>query len=93
MRQMRDQGVNAVLMGGDGIASQEFAAIAGPGVSVTQMPDGLLSVTGMPAEQIGDAAFRNGVPLYELSPVRASLEQAYLELTQDEVEFRAEVAA
>ena len=68
-------------------------AIAGPGVSVTQMPDGLLSVTGMPAEQIGDAAFRNGVPLYELSPVRASLEQAYLELTQDEVEFRAEVAA
>lgn len=32
VRQMRDQGVKAVLMGGDGIASQEFAAIAGPGV-------------------------------------------------------------
>jgi predicted phosphodiesterase len=32
LRQMRDQGVKAVMMGGDGIASQEFAAIAGPGV-------------------------------------------------------------
>ena len=37
VRQMRDQGVKAVLMGGDGIASQEFAAIAGPGVVGTLM--------------------------------------------------------
>jgi branched-chain amino acid transport system substrate-binding protein len=37
VRQMRDQGVKAVLMGGDGIASQEFAAIAGPGVEGTLM--------------------------------------------------------
>jgi branched-chain amino acid transport system substrate-binding protein len=37
VRQMRDQGVKAVLMGGDGIASQEFGAIAGPGVEGTLM--------------------------------------------------------
>ncbi|MCI4678667.1 branched-chain amino acid ABC transporter substrate-binding protein [Rhodoblastus acidophilus] len=37
VRQMRDQGVEATLMGGDGIASQEFAAIAGPGVVGTLM--------------------------------------------------------
>ncbi len=37
VRQMRDQGVKAVVMGGDGIASQEFAAIAGPGVEGTLM--------------------------------------------------------
>jgi branched-chain amino acid transport system substrate-binding protein len=37
LRQMRDQGVNAVVMGGDGIASDEFAAIAGPGVEGTFM--------------------------------------------------------
>jgi branched-chain amino acid transport system substrate-binding protein len=37
LRQMRDQGVAAVLMGGDGIASDEFAAIAGPGVEGTFM--------------------------------------------------------
>jgi branched-chain amino acid transport system substrate-binding protein len=32
VRQMRDQGVNAAMMAGDGIASDEFAAIGGPGV-------------------------------------------------------------
>jgi branched-chain amino acid transport system substrate-binding protein len=37
VRQMRDQGVNAVLMGGDGITSEEFAAIGGPGVEGTLM--------------------------------------------------------
>ena len=37
VRQMRDQGVKAVLMGGDGIAAEEFAAIAGPGVEGTLM--------------------------------------------------------
>ncbi len=37
LRQMRDQGVSAVMMGGDGIASDEFAAIAGPGVEGTFM--------------------------------------------------------
>ena len=37
VRQMRDQGVNAVLMGGDGITSDEFAAIGGPGVEGTLM--------------------------------------------------------
>ncbi|MEJ3405859.1 ABC transporter ATP-binding protein [Rathayibacter sp. YIM 133350] len=69
------------------------AAIAGPDVTVTQLPDGALSVEGIDAQRIGEAAFLAGVQLYELSPVRASLEQAYLELTQDEVEYRAEVAA
>src|SRR5271166_3179026 len=34
---MRDQGVDTVMMGGDGIASDEFAAIAGPGVEGTLM--------------------------------------------------------
>jgi branched-chain amino acid transport system substrate-binding protein len=37
VRQMRDQGVTATLMGGDGIASDEFAAIGGPGVEGTYM--------------------------------------------------------
>jgi branched-chain amino acid transport system substrate-binding protein len=37
VRQMRDQGVKAPLMGGDGIASDEFAAIAGPGAEGTLM--------------------------------------------------------
>ena len=37
VRQMRDQGVKAVLMSGDGITSDEFASIGGPGVEGTLM--------------------------------------------------------
>jgi branched-chain amino acid transport system substrate-binding protein len=37
VRQMRDQGVKAVLMGGDGITSDEFASVGGPGVEGTLM--------------------------------------------------------
>jgi branched-chain amino acid transport system substrate-binding protein len=37
LRQMRDQGLNAVMMSGDGIVTDEFAAIAGPGVVGTLM--------------------------------------------------------
>jgi len=40
VRQMRDQGVTAVMMGGDGITSDEFAAIGGPGVDGTLMTYG-----------------------------------------------------
>ncbi len=40
LRQMRDQGVQAVFMSGDGIASDEFAAIAGPGAEGTLMTFG-----------------------------------------------------
>ncbi len=40
VRQMRDQSVNAVLLGGDGMASAEFAAIAGPGAEGTLMTNG-----------------------------------------------------
>ena len=40
VRQMRDQGVKAPLMGGDGITSDEFASIGGPGVEGTLMTYG-----------------------------------------------------
>lgn len=40
VRQMRDQGVKAPLMSGDGIATDEFAAIGGPGVEGTLMTFG-----------------------------------------------------
>jgi len=40
LRQMRDQGIKAPLMGGDGITDEEFAAIAGPGAEGTLMTYG-----------------------------------------------------
>jgi hypothetical protein len=44
--------------------------------------------TGVSAAEIGEAAAREGVVLHELTPQTASLEEAYLELTQDDVEYR-----
>lgn len=40
LRQMRSGGVNAVMMGGDGIATDEFAALGGPGTEGTLMTFG-----------------------------------------------------
>ena len=48
-----------------------------------------LSVTGLDAATVGAIAFEHGIPLNELSTQRASLEDAFMELTRDSVEFRA----
>ncbi|MGA0566209.1 ATP-binding cassette domain-containing protein [Rathayibacter sp. KR2-224] len=66
-------------------------ALSGPDVTVTSFDDGALEVSGLDAAQIGDAAAAHGVALHELTPVDASLEEAYLELTQDQVEYHSEV--
>jgi len=52
--------------------------------------DGSLSVHGLTAAQVGDLAFDHGVRLHELTVVRASLEAAFMELTADSVEYRAD---
>ncbi|MFD3402204.1 ATP-binding cassette domain-containing protein [Kribbella sp. NPDC058693] len=49
--------------------------------------DDRLIVTGVPAERIGDLAHELGVRLHELHTERASLEEAYMELTADSVEY------
>lgn len=59
------------------------------GAAVRQAPDGVLEISGSSAEQIGDAALAGGIALHELTPVRGSLEDAYLQLTADEVEYHS----
>jgi ABC-2 type transport system ATP-binding protein len=49
-----------------------------------------LEVTGLPLQRIGEVAFAAGVPLHLLAPARASLEDAFMELTADMVEYQAE---
>ena len=66
-------------------------AIAAEGGSATAQKDGTLLVQGMTADQIGDIAFEKGIRLHELASIRASLEEAFMELTADSVEYRAEV--
>ncbi|WP_320064754.1 ATP-binding cassette domain-containing protein [Micromonospora sp. RTGN7] len=61
--------------------------LAVDGVTVTtDGPDGL-TVTGLTAERVGDLAYELGVRLHELTPVTASLEQAFMALTGDSVEY------
>ncbi|MES1169537.1 MAG: ABC transporter ATP-binding protein, partial [Leifsonia sp.] len=71
----------------DGDHFAELLAKAGGAVTYPE-PD-LLVVTGLTAPQIGELAARERVVLHELSPVGGSLEDAYLALTQDEVEYHA----
>ncbi|MEV0782288.1 ATP-binding cassette domain-containing protein [Streptomyces sp. NPDC050423] len=54
------------------------------------VPDGdRLTVTGLTAARIGELAFRHRVQLQELTTLSASLEEAFMELTADSVEYLA----
>ncbi len=64
-------------------------AVAAAGGTATSGGDEALVVQGMTTDQVGDVAFGAGVRLHELSTHRASLEQAFMELTADSVEYQA----
>jgi ABC-2 type transport system ATP-binding protein len=66
--------------------------IAGPDVSVSSEEAGVLTVSGVESDRIGATAAEHGIPLFELVPQQASLEEAFMELTQDAVEFQAPTA-
>jgi ABC-2 type transport system ATP-binding protein len=68
---------------------QAMAVLARAGAAAAAGGHGELNVTGLPAEKIAAALGAAAVPFSEVSAHRASLETAYLELTQDAVEFRA----
>jgi ABC-2 type transport system ATP-binding protein len=63
-------------------------AAAAAGGSVTRESD-QLRVRGLSEEQVGDIAFASGVPVYHLAAAKVSLEQAFMELTADSVDYRA----
>ncbi|MGH3004046.1 MAG: ABC transporter ATP-binding protein [Gaiellaceae bacterium] len=69
-------------------ASELAALVAGPDVTVDALERGLLEIEGVGAEQIGELAAKHGLALHELTPQQVSLEDAFMTLTQDEVEFR-----
>jgi ABC-2 type transport system ATP-binding protein len=66
-------------------------ALVGPGVSFVEADRGALEVHGLTAEQVGDAAAAAGIALHELTPHQASLEEAFMDLTRDDVEFATEI--
>jgi ABC-2 type transport system ATP-binding protein len=71
-------------------AAELRAALADPGVTVAEGDEpGVLEVTGLTAAEIGGVANEHGIALHELTPQQASLEEAFMTLTRDEVEFKA----
>jgi ABC-2 type transport system ATP-binding protein len=67
--------------------------LPGAGVTVSSVAADRLEVTGRTAEQVAAVAVAEGVLLTELSTRTASLEDAYLALTHDSVDFAATAAA
>jgi ABC-2 type transport system ATP-binding protein len=71
-------------------ARQLIELLAGAGAEVVSADtDGGLSVTGMEAPAIAQLSAARGIAIYELTPRHASLEDAYLDLTRESVEYRA----
>jgi len=96
-RLIRDMSVSEFIAG----ASQESVFVRSPdevrlrdllladGARVSIPAPGELEVVGVASDDIGYLASTHGLTLLELSPVQASLEEAFMALTQDEVEYRA----
>ena len=63
--------------------------LLGPDVTVTSDRADVLHVQGLNAEQIGTVAWRARIPVYGLTLQQASLEQAFMQLTEDSVEYRS----
>ncbi len=65
------------------------AALGAHGGVVADVNDDGLSVSGLTAEQVGQLAFDQGIAVFELTPQRASLEDVFMSLTADAVEYGA----
>jgi ABC-2 type transport system ATP-binding protein len=70
------------------------AALRGAGMTVIETPPAdtagaALSVTGATTEQVGELAAARSLVLHELTPVRVSLEEAFMEKTRQHVEYSA----
>jgi ABC-2 type transport system ATP-binding protein len=63
------------------------AALTGAARSVERLEPDTVSVTGMDSEEIGLVAAREAIALIELTPQQATLEEAFMEITRDAVEY------
>jgi ABC-2 type transport system ATP-binding protein len=67
--------------------------LAGPDVTIYSGETGVLEIDGLNSDSVGAIAAEHSITLYELVPHKASLEEAFMELTRDDVEFRGHGAA
>jgi ABC-2 type transport system ATP-binding protein len=73
-------------------AAELVSALSGPEIEIITAGPELLEINGIPASRIGDVAAAERIPLHELTPTTGSLEDAYLALTGESVEYRSSVA-
>ena len=66
-----------------------YDLLTGPGITITTVGRGVLEVSGIDSDEIGERAAAAGIVLHELAPQRPSLEEAFMALTHDAVEYPA----
>jgi ABC-2 type transport system ATP-binding protein len=74
-------------------AERLAVALVGDGRDIERTGPDTLHVTGMNSEAVGVVAAREGIALIELTPEQATLEEAFMEITRDAVEFHGDVRA
>jgi ABC-2 type transport system ATP-binding protein len=74
------------------VAQEAATVLDRAGATVAANGNGALTISGLPAERVIAVLSEARVPFSEVSAHRVTLEQAYLELTRDAVEFRAQAA-
>ncbi|WAC66834.1 ATP-binding cassette domain-containing protein [Agrococcus sp. SL85] len=82
-------GRRVVLVRGAGV-ERLAQLLAAEEVAVTQVAPDAVEVAGVPAPRIAEVAVGHGIGIEELSPRRATLEERYMALTDDAVEYRTE---
>ncbi|MBE7187865.1 ATP-binding cassette domain-containing protein [Jatrophihabitans endophyticus] len=70
-------------------AGDVATALRGERANVRELDAGVLEVEGITMERVGELAARDGLTLHELSRQEASLEEAYMTLTGDSVDYRS----
>ncbi|MHA7191484.1 ABC transporter ATP-binding protein [Arthrobacter sp. MDT2-16] len=66
-----------------------LGGLAGEGVTSQVLEPELVEITGVEPRRIAEIALRERVLVYELTPLQVSLEDAYMQLTQNEVEYHS----
>jgi ABC-2 type transport system ATP-binding protein len=100
-RLIADTGVEEFVQGASKqsvrVRSPEVARLAellaGAAVAIDAVEASVVEIRGVDSERIGTTAAEHGIVLYELTPQRASLEEAFMELTRDSLEFHTDDAS
>jgi ABC-2 type transport system ATP-binding protein len=74
-------------------AGRLASALAGDGVTITQTGADSLEIAGLSAAEIGQVALEERIVLHGLTPQEASLEEAFMEMTRDAVDFHARTSS